>query len=59
MLSDGRIVVLDRALRRVNPAPFLYFLDFGGFSIVGTSPDNMVRVRDGTVTKRPRSGNRD
>src|SRR5262249_58736456 len=36
---------LYRALRRVNPAPFLYFLDFGGFSIVGSSPEILVRVR--------------
>jgi anthranilate synthase component 1 len=36
---------LYRALRRVNPAPFLYFLDFGGFSIVGSSPEILVRAR--------------
>ena len=44
---------LYRALRRVNPAPFLYFLDFGGFSIAGSSPEILVRVREGTVTIRP------
>jgi anthranilate synthase component 1 len=49
---------LYRALRRVNPAPFLYFLDFGGFAIAGSSPEILVRVRDGTVTVRPIAGTR-
>src|ERR1043165_5462905 len=35
---------LYRALRRVNPAPFLFFLDFGGFSVAGSSPEILVRV---------------
>jgi anthranilate synthase component 1 len=47
---------LYRALRRVNPAPFLYFLDFGGFAIAGSSPEILVRVRDGKVTIRPIAG---
>jgi anthranilate synthase component 1 len=47
-----------RALRRVNPAPFLYFLDFGGFAIAGSSPELLVRVRDGIVTVRPLAGTR-
>src|SRR5919202_1779315 len=49
---------LYRALRRVNPAPFLYYLDFGGFSVVGSSPEILVRVRDGKVTIRPIAGTR-
>jgi anthranilate synthase component 1 len=49
---------LYRALRRINPAPFLYFLDFGGFSIAGSSPEILVRVREGTVTIRPLAGTR-
>lgn len=49
---------LYRALRRVNPAPFLYFLDFGDFSIVGSSPEILVRVRDNKVTIRPIAGTR-
>jgi len=49
---------LYRALRRVNPAPFLYFLDFGGYAIAGSSPEVLVRVRDGTVTIRPLAGTR-
>jgi len=47
-----------RALRRLNPSPFLFFLDFGAFSIVGSSPEILVRVRDGTVTIRPIAGTR-
>jgi anthranilate synthase component 1 len=47
---------LYRALRRVNPAPFLFFLDFGGYAIAGSSPEILVRVRDGTVTVRPIAG---
>jgi anthranilate synthase component 1 len=49
---------LYRALRRVNPAPFLYFLDFGGFALAGSSPEILVRVRDGEVTLRPIAGTR-
>jgi anthranilate synthase component 1 len=47
-----------RALRRVNPAPFMYFLDFGGYAIAGSSPEVLVRLRDGTVTIRPLAGTR-
>ncbi len=47
-----------RALRRVNPSPFLFFLDFGDFSIVGSSPELLVRLRDGRVTIRPIAGTR-
>ena len=49
---------LYRALRRVNPAPFLFFLDFGGFAVAGSSPEILVRVRDGKVTVRPIAGTR-
>lgn len=49
---------LYRALRRVNPAPFLYYLDFGTFSVAGSSPEILVRVRDGEVTIRPIAGTR-
>ena len=49
---------LYRALRRINPAPFLYFLDYEGYSIVGSSPEILVRVRDGVVTIRPIAGTR-
>lgn len=49
---------LYRALRRINPAPFLFFLDFGGFQVVGSSPEVLVRLRDGVVTIRPLAGTR-
>ena len=49
---------LYRALRRTNPSPFLFFLDFGGFQVVGSSPEILVRLRDGIVTIRPLAGTR-
>ena len=49
---------LYRALRRLNPSPFLFFLDFGGFQLVGSSPEILVRLRDGKVTIRPIAGTR-
>src|SRR5262245_14427379 len=49
---------LYRALRRVNPSPFLFHLDLDGFSIVGSSPEILVRLRDGKVTIRPIAGTR-
>ncbi|TCS64189.1 anthranilate synthase component I [Varunaivibrio sulfuroxidans] len=47
-----------RALRRINPSPFLFFLDFGDFSVIGSSPEILVRVREGKVTVRPIAGTR-
>ena len=45
---------LYRALRRVNPSPFLYFLDFPGFAVVGSSPEILVRAaRRARKTSRP------
>jgi anthranilate synthase component 1 len=49
---------LYRALRRVNPSPFLSFLNFGDFQFVCSSPEILVRVRDGKVTIRPIAGTR-
>lgn len=49
---------LYRSLRRTNPSPFLYFFDFGSFQIVGSSPEILVRLRDGKVTVRPIAGTR-
>ncbi|MCJ2177835.1 anthranilate synthase component I family protein [Novosphingobium album (ex Hu et al. 2023)] len=51
-------LALYRSLRRVNPSPFLYFLDLPGFALVGSSPEILVRVRDGEVTIRPIAGTR-
>jgi anthranilate synthase component 1 len=49
---------LYRALRRVNPAPYLCYLDFGGFQIVCSSPEILVRAREGKITIRPIAGTR-
>jgi anthranilate synthase component 1 len=49
---------LYRALRRVNPSPYLCFLDFGRYQIVCSSPEILVRLRDGEVTIRPIAGTR-
>src|SRR5215510_6021665 len=51
-------LALYRALRRTNPSPFLFYLDFGEFALVGSSPEILVRVRDGEVTIRPLAGTR-
>ncbi|MCC7251417.1 MAG: anthranilate synthase component I [Hyphomicrobium sp.] len=47
---------LYRALRRTNPSPFLFHLDLGDFALVGSSPEILVRLRDGEVTIRPIAG---
>ncbi len=49
---------LYRALRRTNPSPYMYFLDFGSFAVAGSSPEILVRVQDGEVTIRPIAGTR-
>jgi anthranilate synthase component I len=49
---------LYRALRRVNPAPFLCYLDFADFQIVCSSPEILVRAREGKITIRPIAGTR-
>lgn len=51
-------VALYRTLRRLNPSPFLFHINFDGFQIVGASPEILVRVRDGEVTIRPIAGTR-
>ena len=47
-----------RALRTINPSPYMFFLDFKDFYIIGASPEILVRVEDGTVTTRPLAGTR-
>ena len=49
---------LYRALRRLNPSPYLYYLALPGFSVVGSSPEILVRLRGGKVTIRPIAGTR-
>ena len=49
---------LYRSLRRTNPSPFLFFLNFPDFQLVGSSPEILVRLRDGKITIRPIAGTR-
>jgi anthranilate synthase component 1 len=49
---------LYRSLRRLNPSPYLFYLDLGGFQLAGSSPEILVRLRDGKVTIRPIAGTR-
>lgn len=49
---------LYRALRTLNPSPYLYYLDLDGVCLVGSSPEVLVRVEDATVTVRPIAGTR-
>lgn len=49
---------LYRALRYLNPSPFLFYLDFCEFQLVGSSPEILVRLRDDEVTIRPIAGTR-
>ncbi len=51
-------LALYRSLRRLNPSPFLYFLNFDDHAIVGSSPEILVRLRDDVVTIRPIAGTR-
>ncbi|MEP3298798.1 MAG: anthranilate synthase component I [Pseudoruegeria sp.] len=49
---------LYRSLRRTNPSPFMFYFNFGGFQIIGASPEILVRVFDREVTIRPIAGTR-
>jgi anthranilate synthase component I len=49
---------LYRSLRRTNPSPFMFFFNFGGFQVIGASPEILVRVFGGQVTVRPIAGTR-
>ncbi|WP_104018917.1 anthranilate synthase component I [Roseovarius nitratireducens] len=49
---------LYRSLRRTNPSPFMFHFDFGGFQVIGASPEILVRVMEGEVTIRPIAGTR-
>ena len=51
-------LALYRSLRRMNPSPFLFYLNFGGFQLAGSSPEILVRLRDGKITIRPLAGTR-
>ena len=47
-----------RALRTINPSPYMFYLDYGDFQIIGASPEVLVRVEDGNVMTRPLAGSR-
>ena len=49
---------LYRALRRLNPSPFLFILNFQSFSLVGSSPEILVRLKEDNITIRPIAGTR-
>ena len=55
---DGDAFDVYRALRLVNPSPFMFFVRSGGLSLAGSSPELMCRVRDGKVVSRPIAGTR-
>lgn len=49
---------LYRSVRRINPSPYMFYLNFDDFQIVGASPETMVRAQEGKVTIRPLAGTR-
>ncbi len=51
-------LALYRALRTINPSPYMYYFDFGGFHVVGASPEILARLEGDTVTVRPLAGTR-
>jgi len=55
---NARPVDVYRALRALNPSPYMYFLDVGDVQVVGSSPEILVRLQDGEVTVRPIAGTR-
>ena len=55
---SGSPLSLYRALRSINPSPYMFYLDFGDFQVVGASPEILVRHEHGTVTVRPIAGTR-
>jgi anthranilate synthase component 1 len=55
---QARPLDLYRALRGLNPSPYMYYLDLAGFHVVGSSPEILTRLEDGVVTVRPIAGTR-
>ncbi|MBD9369627.1 anthranilate synthase component I [Xanthomonas sp. XNM01] len=55
---NARPVDVYRALRALNPSPYMYFLDTGDMQVVGSSPEILVRQQEGVVTVRPIAGTR-
>jgi anthranilate synthase component 1 len=55
---EGDPLALYRSLRRINPSPYLFFLRFPQFALAGSSPEILVRLREGKITIRPVAGTR-
>ena len=56
--TDCDAITLYRALRMVNPSPYMFFLDFGPYSLIGSSPETSVRLVDGMIEVKPIAGTR-
>jgi len=56
--TDADPFEIYRALRTINPSPYMFFLDFAGFYLIGASPEILVRVEDDVVMTRPLAGTR-
>ncbi|MDP8921601.1 MAG: anthranilate synthase component I [Chloroflexota bacterium] len=56
--TDADPFAIYRALRVLNPSPYMFFLDYGDYHLVGASPEMLVMVEDGVVTTRPIAGTR-
>ena len=56
--TDADPFEIYRALRTINPSPYMFFLDFADFHLIGASPEILVRVEDGVVMTRPLAGTR-
>ena len=56
--TDAHPFTIYRALRMINPSPYMFFLDFGEHQVVGASPELLVRLEDGVVTNHPIAGTR-
>ena len=56
--TSAKPLDIYRALRGINPSPYMFFLDFKGFQVIGSSPEILVRAIDGRVTTRPLAGTR-
>lgn len=55
---DGDPFVLYRKLRKKNPSPYMYYIEFGDHTVIGASPESLVKVTDGTVITNPIAGTR-
>ncbi len=55
---DNSAMEIYRRLRSVNPSPYLFYMDFGDRQLVGSSPESLVRVREGVASIRPIAGTR-